>query len=163
MKSILLITCLFPLFLSAQECKVLTETDPYTKETKMSSGFISLQGGASVSVEADSKELDFFFIINDKCFNDASAVVVYFEGSKQKTTYRNSGSMNCTGYFHFKFRNGTVTPTQAQKLATMKVSQLVFTDSDKKQVTVSLTPEQQKVFMESAACVTTEAKKLIKP
>jgi hypothetical protein len=162
MKSIFLISCLFPLFLSAQEGKVLTETDPYTKETKISSGFISLQGGASVSVEADSKELDFFFIINGKCFNDASTAVVYFDSSRLKTTYRNSGSMNCTGYFHFKFRNGTVTPTQVQKLGTMKVSQFVFVDSDKKQVTISFTPEQQKVFMESAACVTAEAKKLIK-
>lgn len=162
MKSILLITCLFPLFLAAQECKVLTDVDPYTKETKMSSGFISLQGGSSVSVEADSKEIDYFFIIGENCFNDASTVIIYFEGSKQKTTYRNSGSMNCTGYFHFKFRNGTVTPTQAQKLATLKVTQLVFTDSNKKQVTVSLTPEQQTLFMQSAACVTTEAKKLIK-
>jgi hypothetical protein len=128
----------------------------------MSSGFISLQGGSSVTVEADSKELDFFFIVNGKCFNDGSTVVVYFADSKLKTTYRNGGNMNCTGYFHFRFKNGNVTPLQVQKLGTMKVSQLVFVDSDKKQVTVSLSPEQQKIFMESAACVTAEAKKLIK-
>jgi hypothetical protein len=163
MKSILLISCLFPLFLSAQECKVLSETDPYTKETRLSSGFIALQGGSSVSVEADSKEIDIFFIINDRCFDDdASNVVAYFEGTKVKTTYRNAGSMNCTGYFHIRVRNGTVTPTNIKKMATQKVTQFVFTDSNKKQVTVTLSPEQQEIFMKSAGCVTEEAKKLIK-
>jgi hypothetical protein len=162
MKSILLIVCLFPLFLSAQECKVLTETDPYTKETKISSGFISLPGGASVTVEADSKEVDYFFIVNDKCFNDGSTVVIHFDSTRVKSTYRNSGSMNCTGYFHFKFRNGTTTPVQAKKLGTQKITQLVFTDTNKKEATLTLTPEQQELFMKSATCVMEEAKKLIK-
>lgn len=162
MKSILLIGCLFPLFLAAQDCKVLSETDPFTKETRLSSGFIALQGGNSVTIEADKTELDYFFIINERCFNDQSTVLIYFEGSKQKYTYRNSGSQNCTGYFHYKFKNGATTQLQAQKLGTMKVSQMVFTDTDKKQVTVTLTPEQQDAFMKAAACVTGEAKKLIK-
>lgn len=162
MKSILLIGCLFPLFVAAQECKVFTDTDPYTKETKLSSGSISLQGGSSVSVEADSKELDYFFIINDRCFNDQSTLIIYFEGSRQKVTYRNSGSMNCTGYFHFIVKNSATTPLQVQKLSTIKISQLEFTDSDKKKVTLTLAPDQQETFMKSAACVTEQAKKLIK-
>jgi hypothetical protein len=161
MKLLLLGGCLFPLFLLAQDCKILRETDPYTKETKLSSGFISLPG-ITVTVDADSKEIDFFFVVPDKCFNDASTVFIFFEGSKVKTTYRNAGSMNCDGYFHFKFRNSTATTGVLQKLGTQHVVQLVFTGNDKKQVTVNLLPEQQKIFMAAANCIVTEAKKLIK-
>lgn len=153
--------CLFPLFLSAQDCKISRETDPYTRETKLSSGFITLQG-ATVTIDADSKEIDFFFAIPDKCFSDESTVFIFFEGSKIKTTYRNAGSMNCDGYFHFKFRNGTATPTVVQKLGSQPVAQFVFTGNDKKQVAITLLPEQQKIFMTAASCISTEAKTLIK-
>jgi hypothetical protein len=150
-----------PLFIAAQDCKVLREADPYTKETKLSSGFISLQG-ATVTIDADKNEIDFFFVINDKCFNDASTLVVFFEGTKVKSTYRNSGSMNCEGYFHYKIKNGLVTPTAVKKFATQKVTQLVFTGDDKKQIVVSLQPDQQEIFMKSSECISTEAKTLIK-
>ncbi len=168
MKYITLIVALLPLLLQAQEpadpvCKLIKETDPYTKETRLSSGFISLQTGASLTIDADSKEIDFFFTVPDECFTDASTVFIFFEGSKVKTTYRNSGSMNCEGYFHFIFRNGPVTPTVLQKLATQKVASFVFTGDDKKKpTTVSLLPDQQKIFMEIAACMATESKTLIK-
>lgn len=161
MKSFLIILLLLPLFISAQECKLVRETDPYTKETKLSSGFISLQQ-ATLSVDADSKELDFFFVVDGKCFNDASTVFIYFEGSRAKTTYRNGGSMNCDGYFHFRFRNSTVIPTVVQKLSTQKVTQFIFTGNDKKEMIVSLLPEQQKILMEAVTCMAAEAKTLIK-
>lgn len=166
MKYISLVVFLLPLFLSAQDpvaagCKLVKETDPYTRETKLSSGFISLQG-ASLNIDADGKEIDFFFAINDKCFNDASTVFIFFEGSKVKTTYRNTGSMNCDGYFHFKFRNGIATPTVLQKLATLKTAHFVFADRDKKEITVSLLPDQQKTFMDITACIIAESKALIK-
>jgi hypothetical protein len=168
MKYFTLIIFLLPLFLEAQDsthapCKLIKETDPYTKETKLSSGFISLQAGASLTLDADGKEIDFFFTIPDECFTDASTVFIFFEGSKVKTTYRNSGSMNCEGNFHFIFRNGPVTPTVLQKLGTQKVASFVFTGDDKKKpTTISLLPDQQKIFMEIAACMATEAKTLIK-
>ncbi len=166
MKYLSVIVCLLPLLVAAQtpvatECKLVKETDPYTKETKLSSGFISLQG-ASLTIDADSKEIDFFFAVNDKCFNDASTVFIFFEGSKIRTTYRNAGSMNCDGYFHFKFRNGLTTPTVLQKLATQKTAHFIFTGSDKKEVTVGLLPDQQKALMEITACMIAEAKTLIK-
>ncbi len=168
MKCVSLILLLFPVFLSAQnpaapECKLIKETDPYTKETKFSSGFISLQIGASLNIDADGKEIDFFFTIPDECYTDASTVFVFFEGSKVKATYRNSGSMNCDGYFHFNFRNGPATPSGLQKLASQKVSSFVFTGNDKKKpVTISLLPDQQKEFMEITACMIAESKTLIK-
>jgi hypothetical protein len=145
----------------AQECKILRETDPYTKETKISSGFINLQGGV-LSIDADIKEIDFFFEVTGKCFNDASTIFIFLEGSKIKTTYRNTGSVNCDGYFHFKFKNGTTTPTVLQKMATQKTVQFIFTGSDKKETIVSLLPEDQKIVMEATACIVAEAKTLIK-
>ncbi|HTE29832.1 MAG TPA: hypothetical protein VK666_05620 [Chryseolinea sp.] len=161
MKPILLLLFVCPLFVRAQDCKLLRDTDPYTKETKVSTGFITLQG-ATLTIDADSKEIDFFFVVNDKCFNDASSVYIFFEGSKIKTTYRNGGSMNCDGDFHFKFRN-TETPNYIlQKLATLKVAQFIFIGSDKKEITVSLLPEQQKIFTDAATCIISGAKALIK-
>jgi hypothetical protein len=168
MKCISLIVFLSPLFLSAQapiatECKLIKETDPYTKETKFSSGFISLQMGVSLTIDADSKEIDFFFTVPDECYTDASTVFIFFEGTKVKATYRNSGSMNCDGYFHFIFRNGAATPSGLQKLATQKVTSFVFTGNDKKKPkTISLLPDQQKTFMEITACMIAESKALIK-
>ena len=166
MKYITLIVGLVPFFLSAQdstaiECKLVKETDPYTRETKLSSGFISLQG-ASLTIDADNKEIDFFFAVPDKCFADASTVFIFFEGSKIKTTYRNSGSMNCDGYFHFVFRNGITTPTVLKKLASQKVANFIFTGSDSKATTVSLLPDQQKSLMEITTCMIEESKTLIK-
>lgn len=161
MRSFYFILLVFPLLSFSQECKLLKETDPYTKETKLSSGFIEMQQ-ASVNIIADDKEIDFFFIVNDRCFNDASTVFVYFEGSKVKTTYRNSGSVNCDGYFHFKFRNSATTQSPVQKMATQKIAQFVFTDNTKKQVIVSLLPDQQAVLMKTITCIASEAKSLIK-
>ena len=166
MKQIILIILLLPLSAFAQDtipagCKLVKETDPYTKETRFSSGFISLQG-ASLTIEANSTEIDFFFVIPEKCFTDAATVFIYFEGSKVKTSYRNTGSMNCDGYFHFIFRNGLATPSVLQKLSTQKVTSFVFTGNDKKAITASLLPDQQQSLMEITACLVAESKTLIK-
>ena len=157
---------LLPFLLPAQDqasatCKLAKDTDPYTKETRLSSGFITLQG-ASLTIDADSKEIDFFFAVPDKCFADASTVFIYFEGSKVKTTYRNSGSMNCDGNFHFIFRNGTTTPTVLKKLASLKVANFIFTGTDGKATTVGLLPDQQELLMKMTACIVDESQTLIK-
>lgn len=162
MKYILCLCMLLPVFAIAQDCKLTRETDPYTKETKISSGFIKLQSGSSVTVDADAKEIDFFFTVTDKCFNDASTLSIFFEGSKTRTLYRNTGAMNCDGNFHYIFRNAAGTNTVLQKLGTLKVARFVFTGSDKKEVILTLVPEQQQKLMDAAACVTAEAKTLIK-
>ena len=143
------------------DCKLAKDTDPYTKETKLSSGFISLQG-ASLTIDADSREIDFFFAVPDKCFADASTVFIFFEGSKIKTTYRNSGSVNCEGNFHFVFRNGTTTPTVLKKLASQKVANFIFTGTDGKATAVSLLPDQQDMLMKMTACIVDESQTLIK-
>jgi hypothetical protein len=163
MKAVLVVCILFSHFLTLgqDECKLVKEADPYTKEIKLSSGFISLQGG-TVTIDADNKEIDFFFVINDKCFDNLSTVFIYFDGSKIRTTYSNAGNMNCTGYFHFKYRNSATTQTVMKKMATQKTAQFVFKGTDKKETIISLLPEQQEIFMKAVACMAAEAPKLIK-
>ena len=166
MKGIASIFLLLPLFINAQDstaavCKLIRETDPYTKEVRLSSGFMSLQG-ATLTIDADNKEIDFFFVIDNKCFEDESTVFIFFEGNKAKTTYRHTGSMNCDGYFHFIFRNGLSTPAVLQKLATQPVAHFIFTGNDKKAVTVDLLPAQQKALMDITACLIAESKTLIR-
>jgi hypothetical protein len=167
MKYMLALLFSFPIFAGAQDtarldCKLSREIDPYTKETRLSSGFISLQGGASVTIDADSKEIDFFFVVPDKCFADASTVFIFFEGNKAKTTYRNSGSVNCDGNFHFVYRNQTLPNTVLKKLATQKVAHFIFTGTDGKATTVALLPAQQDMLMQMTACMIDQSQTLIK-
>jgi hypothetical protein len=163
MKYIVVLFWLFPLCTRAQECKLIRETDPYTKETRISTGFISLQG-ASVSVDADSKEIDLFFTLTgvDKCFDNNSTAAVYFEGTKSKMSYRNSGTMNCEGFFHIIFKNAATTNTLLQKITTQKITSIVFSAGNKKETTLKISAEQQPVLMSMAACLVNEAKALAK-
>lgn len=161
MKFTLLFLSLFPLTVLAQDCKLIKEKDPYTRETKTSTGFLELQG-ARVTVDADSREIDFFFSLPGKCFNDASTVFIYFEGAKNKTTYRNAGSVNCDGNFHFKFKNSQATNTVLNKLATLPVAHFIFIGNDKKEVPIDLIPEQQQTFMKAVNCLVEDSKTLIK-
>ena len=163
MKYLLSIFLLSPFFLTAQECKLKKETDPYTKETKLSTGFIFLQGG-SVTVDADSKEVDVLFSIEgaDKCFDDNSTAIILFENSKVKTTWRNNGTMNCEGLFHFIFKNAATTPSNLKKFSTQKITQITFVSSSKKQTVVTLSPQDQQSLMMLAGCLVTDAKALVK-
>lgn len=161
MRILIVLAFLLPVMAHTQDCKLLRDTDPFTRETKLSSGFLTLQG-ATLSIDADSREIDFFFVVPGRCFNDQSTVFVFFEGSKSKATYRSSNSMNCEGYFHFVSKNSANTPLPVKKLGATKVTQFIFTDSDKKQVVISLLPDQQDTFMSAVNCVVNESKKLIK-
>ena len=164
MKSIFLLSLVFSLSATAQECKLIKENDPYTKETKLSTGFISLKGG-SVTVDADSKEIDFLFSLEgvDKCFDNNATATIILEGSKTKTTIRNAGTMNCEGLFHFIFKNAASNNSILKKLTTQKITQLIFTVTDKKKETIiTLTPEQQQTLLTLSGCLVNDAKALIK-
>lgn len=172
MKYTFLLCLAFPLFSSAQtavkdsavkDCKLIRETDPYTKEKKVSSGFIPLEG-AQVNFDVNKAEVDILFSVRgaDKCFTDASNAYIYFVGSKLKQTQRNNGSMNCEGLFHFIFRNTATPSLLLRKLATMKVEKIVFTGNDKKETTVTLTEDQQQLVMDLAGCINREAVLLLK-
>lgn len=162
MRLAILMFFFFPFSLCAQDCKVKKTTDPYTKEVKFSSGLISLQG-ASLAIDGSKQEIDFFFSMDakEKCFTDASTLVVFFEGTKMKANFRNGGSMNCEGVFHVLFKNGTLTPTLLQRLTTQKITSLVFTGSNKSQTTITLSPEEQQKIMTLGDCVVKEAKTLL--
>lgn len=150
---------------AAVKCKLNSETDPFTKEVKLSTGFIPLEGG-SVTIDATKAEIDLLFVIEgggaERCFDNNSTAFIYFEGSRAKLTIRNGGTMNCEGLFHFIFRNTPVTQTNMTKLATQKISKIVFTATSKKEVTVTLGPPDQEIFLSLAKCLAEEAKKLIK-
>jgi hypothetical protein len=164
MKKLFILLFLSPLFVAAQDCKLTKETDPYTKEIKISTGFINFDGG-SVTIDADSKEINFLFSIEgaDRCFDNNSIVDVFFEGIKSKTSTRNAGTMNCEGLFQFVFRNVNSSPTtMLQRMLTKKVTQLVFTCNNSKQVTVNLGAAEQQALMTLANCLVNDAKSLIK-
>jgi len=163
MKYIVILLLSFPLLLKAQDCKLHKETDPYTKEIKISSGFIQLQNG-SVTIDADATQVDIFFSLTgtDKCFDNNSTAAIFFEGSKLKMTTRNAGSMNCEGFFHFNFRNTPSTNSLLQKIATQKISSILFTGNSKQETRLNFSTEQQPVVVSFTSCVVEEAKKLIK-
>jgi len=163
MKYSLIILFLFPPVLQAQDCKVKKTTDPYTKEVKVSTGFIQLQG-ASLSIDADGKEIDFFFSMDgkEKCFSDASTAVVFYEGTKMKANFKNGGPVNCDGIFHIIFRNVATTPTLLQRLITQKITSIQFTGNNKALTTITFSPEEQQTLMTRADCLIKEAKTLIK-
>jgi hypothetical protein len=162
MKYLLLAFLMAPVLMQGQDCKLIRDKDVYTKELKLSSGFIQLDG-ASLSIDGTKPEIDMLFSIEgtDKCFTDASTANIFFEGTKMKFTQRNGGTMNCEGLFHFIFRNGNTYPVVLQKFATLKVEKIVFIGNDKKETIVTLTPPQQQMVMALTACMLKEAPSLL--
>ncbi|HRX93810.1 MAG TPA: hypothetical protein P5158_06840 [Chitinophagaceae bacterium] len=163
----LLLLALFqlPLLLIAQDCKLITDKDPFTREIKLSTGFISLRGG-SVTIDGNKSEIDVLFSIrgSDKCYDNTSTAEIYFEGSRSKMLGRNGGTMNCEGLFHFTFRNSKASPTTLlQRICTKKITQIIFISNDKKKTRTAVTfePEQQQAVMQMANCLLTEARKLV--
>ena len=147
--------------LFSQECHLIKETDPYTRQTRLSTGFIELTGGSLVA-DADSKEIDIMITFKtDRCFDDDCTALVYFEGGKQKLSLRNGGTMNCEGLFHFIFRNGPTVNYQLKKMATMTITHMVFTDRNGKTIPVTLSALQQEKLRTALRCFTDEAPKLL--
>lgn len=147
--------------LRAQECNLIKETDVYTRQTRLSTGYIELTG-ASLITDADSKEIDVMLTFKtDRCFDDGCTAMVYFEGGKQKLSLRNSGTMNCEGLFHFIFRNSTTVNYQLKKMATLPISHMVFTDRNEKPIPVTLSPVQQEALRNALRCIAEQAPTLL--
>ncbi len=165
MKYLFFALVMAPLFSMAQDCKLNKETDPFTKQTKLSTGFVFLEGG-SVTIDADNKEIDMLFSIEgpDRCYDNNSTAEIFFEGIKSKTSTRNGGTMNCEGLFHFIFRNSASAPTTLlQRMCTKKITHIIFTGNDKKQTktTVTVSAQEQETLMTLANCLVTQAKTLL--
>lgn len=164
MKQLLVIALLLPFFSFAQDCQIKKTKDQFTQEPKLSTGFASFSS-VSLSIDADSKEIDFLFSITNKtagtCFDDVSTISFVYEG-KQKANFRNTGTMNCEGLFHVTFKNLATTPSPLQKLATKKLTAITLVGNDKATTVVTLGPAQQQDLMDMIACIVKEGKTLIK-
>ena len=156
---VLLLSCLQ---MSAQECKLTRTTDPYTRETRISSGFVQLEGG-SVTLDASKPEIDILFSLEgaEKCFDNTSTAYIFFEGSKSKASIRNGGTMNCEGLFHFIFRNSNSVTSLLNRMMTQKITHIVFTGNNKKETTVAFGPLEQDAVKNFATCIVNEAKALL--
>ena len=159
MKYYLALLVLTPLFSLGQDCNLKTSKDPYTREVKISTGLISLNN-AQYSIQATKSEIDFMFSVEGKCFDDASAAAVYFEGTRLKSNFKNSGTTNCDGLFHFTFRNTDPMQSSLSNLGTKKITSIRFKDNTNKETGVNLTAEQQQTLSNLINCIINEAKKL---
>lgn len=165
MKNALFILLLFPLASFAQDtCGLKKTKDPFTNLTKLSTGFKNFDGnGLSVSIAADATptEIDFFiWIKNDgKCFDAESSAQLLWEGERQKTTLKNSGSMNCEGAFHFVFKNTATTNSWLNRMMTKKVATIRLTN-DKIETVITFTEEQKVLFQKMVNCIVKEGKGL---
>jgi hypothetical protein len=153
-----------PFFAIAQDCNLKKEKDPFSQELKISTGFFTI-GADRMIIDANSKEIDFFFSLNSqkdsRCFDDASTLTILFEGDRLKSNFRNSGTMNCEGLFHFTLRNGPSTPTALQNIISKKVKGFRFTNN--KVITdITLTEEQKQTLANLASCMATQSKTLLK-
>ncbi len=169
MKHLFFTLFLLPLFAMSQDCKLKKEVDDFTHEAKISTGFVPFSKGLDqvlLSIDADGEEVQFFFAFKNagesKCFDDASTAVILFEGSKLKSNFKNSGSMNCEGLFHITFRNSTITPTALQNLATKKVSSIQLSGNGKKLTNIVLSEDEKVMLINMTMCAIKESKLLIK-
>ena len=163
MRSIVTVALLLTyLQVSAQECKLTRTTDPFTKEIRVSSGFVQLEGG-SVTLDASKPEIDILFSLEgaENCFDNNSTAYIFFEGSKSKGSIRNGGTMNCEGLFHFIFRNSNSVTSLLNRMMTQKITHIVFTGNNKKETTVTFGPLEQDAVKNFASCIVNEAKTLL--
>ncbi|HUQ97634.1 MAG TPA: hypothetical protein VM010_08210 [Chitinophagaceae bacterium] len=152
---------LFPIALAAQDCGLKTEKDQFTQQERLTTGFIPLTN-AKISITADDKDIDFFIMAaSDKCFDEASTASVVFDDGRTKANFRNSGSMNCEGLYHFTIRNTTTPNTNLQRMATKKIKAIVLTNG-KIVTSILLNEAQQQQVLTAAACMAKEANTLLK-
>lgn len=164
MKKIVFVLIIAPFFSFAQNCSLKKEIDKFSNEPKLTTGLVPLTGTVYLAIDANGKEIDFYFTTNNagaKCFDESSTVTVVFNG-RLKTNLKNTGATNCEGYFRTTFRNSTTTPTVLQRMATQKVTALQIKDSNEKVTDITLTEEQTTMINNMVACITKEGKTLIK-
>jgi len=168
MKKILLaVVVMIPFFGWSQDsCQLKKTTDPFTHQTKISTGFIAFPANGvqvSISVDATSTDIDFFLWFNkdQKCFDEQSTVQITFEGDRYKLNLKNTGSMNCEGAFHFTFKNSVNTPPQLQRILDKKVTGFHITGPNKTITDVVFSPEQKAIFTRMASCLVRDSKTLL--
>lgn len=165
MKQLFFFAFFLPLLATAQDCALTREKDQFSQEPKITTGFMPFKTlkRFSLSLDATKKEIDFFFNLTsvpDHCFDDQSTAVITFEGGKLKSTFKNTGSMNCQGLFHFNFKNQAATPSLLQRMASKKIPSIKLIGS-RGEVELLLNEQQQEQLMKAINCMVTEAKTLL--
>ena len=153
-----------PFVANAQDCTLKNEKDRFNQDPRLTTGFISLGAGSDkfiLSVSADKKEVDYFFALDNSvmCFNDYSRAMVTFD-NKSRGNYKNSGTTNCKGYFHFIFPNQQNLNGNLTNLSVKKISTIQFTDTKNDKKIITLRPEDQETIIKLTTCVLAELEKL---
>lgn len=164
MKQLALLFLLVPFLANSQDCSLKNERDRFNQDPRLTTGFVSLGAGSDkflLSITADKKEIDYFFALDGSamCFSDVSRVLVIFE-SKQKGNFKNGGTTNCKGYFHFIFPNQQNLNANLTNLSLKKIATIQFTDTGNNKKIITLRPEDQEAIMKLTACVLAELEKL---
>ena len=164
MNKFLLSFLFLPFFTVAQDCNLKNEKDRFNQDTRLTTSFKQLGAGSNkflLSISADKKEIDFFIALENSatCFNDLSRALVTFD-NKQRGTYRNGGTNNCKGYFHFIFPNQEKLNANLTNLSIKRISTIQFTDSKNNKEIITLRAEDQEAIMKFTSCVLNELEKL---
>lgn len=168
MKKWFVLLLLSPFAAFAQDtCGLKKVKDPFTNVTKLSTGFKPMgSGGVPVSISADATpaDIDFFVWVKKEgtCFDLESTAQLIWEGERSKATFRNAGSMNCEGAFHFNFKNTPTPNSWLRKMMAKKIATIILTGNGDKQTVITLTEEQKTVFQRMATCIANEGKELNK-
>lgn len=164
MNRLLLLFILFPFFSKAQDCDLKNEKDRFNQDPRLTTGFKKLGAGNNaflLSISADKKEIDFFFALENSgiCFNELSRAMVTFD-NKQRGTYRNGGTTNCKGYFHFIFPNQEKLNANLTNISAKKITTIQFTDSKNNKKIITLREVDQEEMMKLTVCVLEVLEKL---
>ena len=158
MKYLALIFFLIPIFSSAQDsCILKNEKDRFNQDPRLTTGFVSLGAGDDkflLSISADKREVDYFLALDNStmCFNDYSRVMLTY-ANKQKGNFKNGGTTNCKGYFHFIFPNQQNLNGNLTNLSQKKIVSIQFTDTGNNKKIITLRPEDQEMITKLTACV----------
>jgi hypothetical protein len=153
-----------PVFLNAQDCTLRNEKDRFNQDPRLTTGFISLGAGSDkfmLSISADKREVDYFFTMDNSamCFDDMSRAMVTFD-NKQRGNYKNGGTINCKGFFHFIFPNQVNLNGNLTNLSQKKIATIQFTDTGNNKKIITLRPADQDTIMKLTTCVINELEKL---
>jgi hypothetical protein len=158
MKLLFILVFAIPFFANAQDsCLLKNEKDRYNQDPRLTTGFISLGAGNDkflLSISADKKEVDYFFALDKSamCFDDYSRVIVIYD-TKQKGNFKNGGTTNCKGYFHFIFVNQPNLNPNLTNLSQKTIVSIQFTDTGSNKKIITLRPEDQQTIKKLTSCV----------
>jgi len=169
MKNALCLLFFLPLFSMAQQdtCGLKKSKDPFTNEVKLSTGFKTFGSGAvpvSISMDATPTDIDFFIWVKKEgtCFDLESEAFMVWEGERSKATFRQSGSINCEGAFHFTFKNTPTPNSWLRKMMAKRIATIKLVGNGGKETVISLTEEQKDIFQRMATCIAAEGVTLLK-